>query len=697
MTRRFNLNLLSPSRGSDDNSAFDEGLARQRIRELERQLEEQKLGSAHVRQREARFRAFLEQSPDAICVVVNNRITYANPAFFSLLDISEEGQIIGRAPSDFLPGYLDTALPSTGNSATPPPSRTEHELIKPDGSRLEVEVTGITLADESLSATQLIVRDLSQAKHSDRQIRRLTTELESLVAERTRELEKTNCKLIESTQRQQVLIDALPDRIYRVTRGGLFRDSTSPRTQTVLLPTQVPKSARETSFPESITALFEQALDAAVASGENQSFEFSLAAPERPQLFEARVVPCGISEAIAVVRDVTDARQAEREREMFSALVRNSSDFIAIADLHQRLIYLNEAGRRLVGLGPDEDITQYSVCDFCTGTCHPKFCAEIQSCLVEGSWHGESTLENLRTGEKRPFLTTAFVLCDPNGAEQLAIATVRRDITELKQAEEDVRLLNEELEQRVRIRTTELEASNRELESFSYSVSHDLRAPLRGINGFSRLLLTDYADRLDDTGRNYLHRIRAATERMGNLIDDLINLAQVTRRHLHVTRVNLSQLAQQIVDTLKAAEPGREVQVVITPDVVADGDASLLEIVLQNLLANAWKFTSNTPSARIEFGTTSEHGWLTFYVRDNGAGFDMSYVEKLFKPFQRLHGVNEYPGTGIGLATVQRVVTRHGGRAWAEGQVGCGATFHFTLGTRNQILQLISSAFSPGQ
>jgi signal transduction histidine kinase len=228
----------------------------------------------------------------------------------------------------------------------------------------------------------------------------------------------------------------------------------------------------------------------------------------------------------------------------------------------------------------------------------------------------------------------------------------------------------------------ELEATNRELEMFSYSVSHDLRSPLRGIDGFSHMLLEDYADELDDEGRDYLRRVRAGARRMGELIDALLGLSRLARGEMCSKTVDLSAMAGEISDDLRRAQPGREVEVLITPGLAANGDARLLHVALENLLGNAWKFTGEETHARIEFGAVRHDGTSVYYVRDNGAGFDQAYAGKLFGAFQRLHGTDEFEGTGIGLATVQRVVRRHGGSIWAEGEVGRGATFYFTLQER---------------
>lgn len=265
------------------------------------------------------------------------------------------------------------------------------------------------------------------------------------------------------------------------------------------------------------------------------------------------------------------------------------------------------------------------------------------------------------------------------------LAKLQAEILERQQAQQRAQELNQGLQQAV----IELKSVNKELETFSYSVSHDLRAPLRSIDGFSQALLEDCHEQLDTTGHDYLRRIRAATQRMGQLIDDLLTLSRVIRSEMRREPVDLSQLADRVCMDLQQGHPERRVEFIIQPGMVDRGDNRLLYAILENLLSNAWKFTANNPQARIEFGTlpvsaSTEAGLLqppTYFVRDDGVGFDMTYVDKLFSPFQRLHSVKDFPGNGIGLATVQRIVHRHGGRVWAEGAIGQGATFYFTLAT----------------
>jgi light-regulated signal transduction histidine kinase (bacteriophytochrome) len=257
---------------------------------------------------------------------------------------------------------------------------------------------------------------------------------------------------------------------------------------------------------------------------------------------------------------------------------------------------------------------------------------------------------------------------------------VKEDITEARRNRALLKQLNEELEDRIRERTTRLEAANAELDAFSYSVSHDLRAPLRGIDGFSLALLEEFRDTLGPEGRHYLVRVRAGVQRMGQLIDDLLKLSRFSRGELNRTPLDLTAIAQAVGDELRRGDPERVLDLRVEDGLAASGDPGLVRALLANLLGNAWKYTAREPRAVVEVVRAPlGEGGPAFCVRDNGAGFDMAYVDKLFAPFQRLHSAHEFEGSGIGLALVQRIVHRHGGRVWAEGKVNGGARFYFSL------------------
>lgn len=316
-------------------------------------------------------------------------------------------------------------------------------------------------------------------------------------------------------------------------------------------------------------------------------------------------------------------------------------------------------------------------------------------------------------GSNRWLLAKGEQVKNENGIV-VALRGIVQDVTERKKAEDTIKRLNEELENKVDSRTAELEnkskdlidsqnallnivedlnekseqlemnaaaleAVNKELESFSYSVSHDLRAPLRGINGFSLALLEDYADVLDDQGKNYLNRVRMGSQKMALLIDEMLNLSRLGRMALKPTTVNLSEITHSISDNLHITDPNRSVEIIIEEEIHCFADQTLSRAVIQNLLENAWKFTSKKEKAKIEFGILDNEGKRTYFVKDNGAGFNMEYKDKLFTAFQRLHQESEFPGTGIGLTTVQRIINRHNGELWAEGEIDKGATFYFTL------------------
>ncbi|MEV4508506.1 ATP-binding protein [Dactylosporangium sp. NPDC049525] len=355
------------------------------------------------------------------------------------------------------------------------------------------------------------------------------------------------------------------------------------------------------------------------------------------------------------------------------ALIDNTSAVIYMRDLDGRYMLVNREYERLFAVSRDTivGLTDHDL--FPSGIAD-----EFRANDLQAAARGRPVqMEEVAPGDDGPrtYVTVKFPLIGADGAAY-AVCGISTDITERKRAEEQVRRLNAELEDRVLHRTAELHASNRELDAFAYSVSHDLRAPLRSLDGYSQLLLEDYGDRLDADGRDYLERLQANVARMAGMIDDLLNLSRATRIELHRGTVDVTAIAIDVLAELRTAEPDRQVRVSVADGLAAAGDADLIRLVLQNLLGNAWKFTSKRDDAAVEVG--AEPGGILF-VRDNGAGFDMRFAGKLFEPFQRLHAASDFEGTGIGLAIVHRVVTRHGGRVWADGTVGGGAVFRFTL------------------
>ncbi|HXF67689.1 MAG TPA: PAS domain S-box protein [Burkholderiales bacterium] len=390
------------------------------------------------------------------------------------------------------------------------------------------------------------------------------------------------------------------------------------------------------------------------------------------------------SHIISIVQDVTGRKRAEealaREHNLLRSVIDALPDHVYVKDRNRRYVLMNASGLLARGLPGDEDLRGKTVFDILPPEVAALSDAEDRRVVETGEPIIEREQEIvLPGGEVRWYLTTKVPLRDAAGAIAGVIG-VNHDVTEIRRSADTIRRLNAELEQRVVERTRQLEAANRELESFAYSVSHDLRAPLRSIAGFSQALLEDYRERLDETGLDYLRRVRNAAQRMAGLIEDLLALSRVSRAEMRSVPVDLSAMAAEIAEELRRLEPERSIAVTIAPGLQAQGDPSLLRVALQNLMHNAWKFTSRRRYASVEIGGITHRGRPAYYVRDNGAGFDMAYAGKLFGAFQRLHAESDFPGTGIGLATVQRVIHRHGGEVWAEAAVDRGATFFFTLG-----------------
>jgi len=375
---------------------------------------------------------------------------------------------------------------------------------------------------------------------------------------------------------------------------------------------------------------------------------------------------------VVVSTDITERRQAEKALEAseqkFRSVVETANDAIITADAGGNITDFNGGAEAMFGYSAGEVVGQLLT------LLMPERFKEA---------HHQGLARFFKTGEARVIRKTVELVGRKKDGREfpltLSLSTwkthsgvfftgIVADITERKRSEQEILR-----------RSAELEAANKELEAFSYSVSHDLRAPLRGIDGFSLALLEDCADKLDQDGRDYLQRVRAATQRMGVLIDDLLNLSRVTRSEMRIEKTDLGAMARRVATELQNMQPERRAEFRIEEGLVAFVDSHLMRIVLENLLGNAWKFSSKRESPHIEFGKADGDGRPTYYVRDDGAGFDPAYADRLFGAFQRLHDKSDFPGTGVGLATVQRIIHRHGGHIWAEGAVDRGATFYFTL------------------
>jgi len=391
-----------------------------------------------------------------------------------------------------------------------------------------------------------------------------------------------------------------------------------------------------------------------------------------------------IVRVIGNLMDITERKQAEESlresEERFRRLAENARDIIYRMSLPDgKYEYVSPAAYSIFGYYPEEFYANPSLFHQAIHPDWHKYFEEQWINLLKGEMPPTYEYQIIhKSGEIRWLNQRNILVCEENGIP-IAIEGIVTDITERKQAEEEIRTLYLELEQRVIDRTARLEATNKELESLTYSLAHDLRTPLRAIDGFGHALLEEYQDKVDAQGKDYLHRVRSATQRIGQIIDDILSLSSVSRGEMNIQEVNLSQMVQKIADEIHSIQPEREVRFIIQEGIKVQGDARLLHTVFENLIGNAWKFTSKHPTALIEFGMQQQNDIATYFIRDDGAGFDMNYAQKLFGAFQRLHTITEFPGTGVGLATVQRVIHRHGGNVWAKSEVEKGTTIYFTI------------------
>ena len=384
--------------------------------------------------------------------------------------------------------------------------------------------------------------------------------------------------------------------------------------------------------------------------------------------------PIGI---IAISRDITERKRQqeiiEKEQKEKSIILENLAEQVTYKDTDLRLIWANDAARKRYNKEPEEYIGQKCY-EVWYGT--DRICENCQA--VKAIEQGKVCQGEVITPDGEYFQDTSSPVFDDKG-DVIGVIGTSLNINDLKLAEKKLKKLNEELEQRVKERTFELEQANKELAAFTYSASHDLRAPLRRIEGFSEALIEDHGDSLEGEVKGYIERIMAASQRMTELIDDMLKLSRVTRQEINIDQIDLSSMVEARVSLHREENPDRIVKANITRGIHARGDAALLRIALDNLVDNAWKFTRNKDEAIIEFGTSVYDNETVFYISDNGIGFEMDYADKIFGPFQRVHSSDDYPGTGIGLSIVQRIIERHGGQIWVEAEKNQGTVFYFTL------------------
>lgn len=422
----------------------------------------------------------------------------------------------------------------------------------------------------------------------------------------------------------------------------------------------------------------------AALSGQAEQFIFTL---DGIKYYQNRVEPLKDKDGEIIgtigwgveMADQTLNHHESTEHTMLRTLIDHIPDPIYAKDIHGRKTLSNQADLASMGIVDEKEAIGKTDAAFYPSKLAAKFMRDDAHVIRAGKPIINQVEQSISDdGKKHSFLSSKIPIKDENG-KVIGLIGISHNITKQIEAEEEVRRLNAHLEQRVSFRTAELQAVNRELESFSYSVSHDLRAPLRSIVSFSKALEEDYGDLLKDDAKDYLDRIIRAGSRMTQLIDDLLKLSQISRCEINYEKVNISDMSQAILNDLQMANPKRTVCLKIDPDLCVYADCSLMRIVMDNLISNAWKFTSKHESALIEIGKLNQNGEEIIYIKDDGAGFDMAYSSKLFSAFQRLHHPAEFEGSGIGLATVQRIINRHGGRVWADSKVEKGTTIFFSI------------------
>jgi len=668
----FNARLL---RKTEVERAVSRAEAARLSIEVQKHLSERNAAHIKVRQSQEQLIELVDSASDAIISIdEDDAVTLFNPAAQKMFGLSEL-MALGTPVRHFIPiSQIDLA--PTSNSS----DNAKAQLISTiDGRGRKIQIEASVSKTISSGAKTFILRDVTERRKADQ------------VAKESEERLHT---VIESLTEGLVIAD-LDGQLLHWNQSAL-RMHGFENLEEVLLKVADFQKLFELSTPDGrVLDLAEWPLPRIMAGETLNDYEVCVRSKdhhwERVFSYGGTIVkePNGKPLAFVTVTDITERNRYEESLREQARMLDLAP--VMICDLDGRILFWNEGARQMFRWSADEALDKLS--DTLLHTQFPRPVEEIKACVLSrGHWEGE--LVHFRKDGRRLVVASQWVLhCDQSGKPK-AVLEINNDITERKLAEEEIKRLNEELERRVNERTAQLQAANNELEAFSYSVSHDLRAPLRHINGFSQALLEDYEDKLDGIGKGYLNEVREASQEMAHLIDDVLQLARVTRSEMHREPVNLSELAKGVLAELQKIDRERAVDINIQSDLAVQCDRRLMRIVLANLLGNAWKFTAQRPRAEVTFGHAKENGEKIYFVRDNGAGFDMAFASKLFRAFQRLHNRTEFEGTGIGLATVQRIINRHGGRVWAESKPNEGATFYFALPNSRETGDEAESDFS---
>jgi len=645
---------------------------RQAIQFIARDITERKRADNALQKGEARYRRLVERSPEAILVIqTDDVIAFANPAAVQLLGAANEEELLGQSAEKFFqPDPWDNIVSRTRHLQNGQPFTPfmEQQLLRLDKVRLDVEISTAPTVYQGKPAVQVIARDIGERKQN---------------------LEK----LRQSEAMKALILETALDAIISVDHEGKIQEW-NPAAQKIFgyhRDEAVGRLMDELIIPPAMWEVYQDGLTHYLMTGVGsligRPIELSLKRKDGVE-FRAEI---GISRTLtedppgctALIRDITERKQAEaflrQSEERLRLLVENVKDYaIYMLDPQGNILTWNAGAEQVEGYRAEEIIGRH-VSTFFT----PEDVAGgvPQEALKRAERDGQAVNEGLRVrknGSRFWSQGIITVLRDEDGKVR-GFSKIAHDITRQKEDEEKIRQLNDLLEQRVRIRTAQLEAANDELEAFSYSISHDLRAPLRHIAGYVEILQGEAAGKLDGQANEHLQTIADSAKNLGELIDSLLAFSRMGRTEMRLERVELAGLVEEARRELRRDIEGRNIDWQIEPLPETQGDPIMLRQVLINLLSNALKYTRKREQARIEIGATDSGDEMVIFIRDNGVGFDMRYVNKLFGVFQRLHNGNEFEGIGIGLANVRRIIHRHGGRAWAEGAVDGGATFYFSI------------------